>query len=88
MFSCSFTGSPSPPNILWFIEGSDVALSLPKYNVTITDDELSSVLSFVTSLEDHDTVYYCEASQTLVTGEVVTATSLSATLTVYCKLWV
>ena len=88
MFSCSFTGSPPPPTILWFTEGSNVALSLPKYNVTISDDGLSSVLSFVTSLEDHDTVYRCEASQTLVTGEVVNATSLPATLTVNCKLWV
>ena len=37
---------------------------------------------------DHDTVYYCQATQTLVTGEVVNATSMSATLTVNCKFGV
>ena len=88
MFSCSFTGFPSPSDILWFTEGSDDPLSPPKDTVTIVDDGLSSELSFVTSLEDHNTVYYCEASQTLVTGEVVTQTSQPATLTVNCEFGV
>ena len=83
-FFCSFSGSPPPSQIQWFMEGSSDPLSLPKYDVTISEDYLSSTLSFEAALEDHDTQYYCRAMQTLVTGEIVVLSD-AATLTVNCK---
>ena len=84
-FTCAFSGSPAPDSIQWFREGVDGPLTDDRFDITY-EDYFSSQISFVTVLEDHDTVYYCRAIQYLVGGRIDNVTTESATLTVYCKL--
>lgn len=85
-FTCAFSGFPAPDRIQWFREGVDDPLTDDKFNITYDDYGLSSQISFMTVLEDHDTAYYCRAMQYLVGGRIENATTGSATLTVNCKL--
>ena len=85
-FTCAFSGFPAPDSIQWFREGVDDPLTDDRFDITYGDDGLSSQISFVTVLQDHDTAYYCRAMQYLVGGWIENATTESATLTVNCKL--
>ena len=84
-FTCAFFGSPAPDSIQWFREGVDDPLTDERFNITY-EDYFSSQISFVSLVEDHNTVYYCRAVQTLVGGRIDNVSTESATLTVYCKL--
>ena len=85
-FVCTFSGSPAPSSIQWFKEGVGLPLTDERFNITHSSDGISSVLSFVSVREDHNTAYYCVASQQLVGDEMHNATTASAILTINCKL--
>ena len=86
IFMCAFSGSPAPSSIQWFKEGVSLPLTDERFNITHYSDGISSVISFESVREDHNTAYYCVASQLLVGDEMHNATTDSATLTINCKL--
>lgn len=85
-FVCAFSSSPAPSSIQWFKEGVSLPLTDERFNITPSSDGVSSVLSFVSVHEDHNTAYYCIAAQLLVGDRIHNATTDSATLTINCKL--
>ena len=82
VYICVILYSPLS-QIDWFIYGeSNSPLTLPKYLINISDDGLSSQLSFEASLEDHGSGYYCQAT---AEGEVLLIDTQPAFLTVNCE---
>lgn len=81
-FVCAFSASSS---IQWFKEGVSLPLTDERFNITPSSDGISSVLSFVSVHEDHNTAYYCVAAQLLVGYGIHNTTTDSATLTINCK---
>ena len=83
-FSCAFSGFPDASLIQWFREGVSDPVMDTSDRIGITVATLESELTIVTERDDHDTRYFCVATQILVTGET-NATTTAATLTVQCK---